>query len=112
MTYNVGTIEWEWTKEHKNRELFYTMKLIELENLSIQTTTNYLEQYPEDAASGAKTEEKQISLIKNAYLKKILPNKQTTKPDYLVSELLEHLYQYPKEKRDFYQKQYNQQKQT
>ena len=88
------------------------MKFTELQDLSIQVTTDYLEELPKATADGAKTKAEQITNIENAYSKVIKPNIQTTKPDYLVSELLEHLHQYPKEKRDFYQEQYNRQKQT
>lgn len=84
----------------------------EYKNLSITITTDYLSKYPHLAADGAKTRKEQIANIENAYSKEISPNIQTTKPDYLVSELLEHLYGYPKEKRNCYQEQYNRQKQT
>jgi hypothetical protein len=87
-------------------------KMIKLKNLSIKVTTDYLKKYPTAAADGAKTKKEQIANIENAYSKVISPNIQTTKPDYLVSELLEHLYGYPKEKRNCYQEQYNRQKQT
>ena len=73
--------------------------MIKLKNLSIKVTTDYLKKYPTAAADGAKTKKEQIANIENAYSKVISPNIQTTKPDYLVSELLEHLYGYPKEKR-------------
>lgn len=79
---------------------------------SIKLTTTYLAEFPRHAAKGAETREKQIANIKKAYSKIIEPNKPTTKPDYLVSELLEYLFNYEKVKRKSYQIQYNNQKQV
>lgn len=77
------------------------MKLTELTELSVKVSTYYFEKYPEAASIAAKTKEKQIANINNAYSEAISPNIQTTQPDYLVLEFLEHLRNYPKEERNF-----------
>jgi hypothetical protein len=86
--------------------------LEECEKLSIDKTTKYLNYNPEGASKGAETEEKQIQQIENFYLKKISSNQQTTKPDYLVSLVLESKFDHEKSDRELIQKQYNNQKQT
>ena len=66
----------------------------ECKNCSIETTTEYLAKYPTLAAKGAETKEKQINNIEIFFSSKIAPNEQTTKPDYLVSIVLELLFKY------------------
>tara|TARA_A100001035_G_scaffold248297_1_gene218330 strand:+ start:2572 stop:3294 length:723 start_codon:yes stop_codon:yes gene_type:complete len=84
----------------------------ECKTFSIEHTTRFLKEYPELAAKGAETEEKQINNISNFYAKKIQPNEQTTKPDYLVSIILELVFNNKESDRELIQKQYNNQKQT
>lgn len=82
-----------------------------LEN-SIRIVTEFLEENPGEASEGCETKEKQIENIENAYAKKIEQNERTTKPDYLVSEVLELHFGHDKNKRELIQKQYNDQKQA
>lgn len=80
--------------------------------LSIDLTTKYLEEYPENASRYCKTKEKQIANIKKNFNKIIAPNEPTTKPDILVSRILESLFDHELSRREKIQKQYNDQKQT
>ena len=79
---------------------------------SIKLTTEYLEKYPDAASQYCKTKEKQIANIEKNFNKIISPGDPTTKPDILVSEVLESLFDYDVSKREEIQKQYNDQKQT
>ena len=83
-------------------------------NLSLEKTIEYLNLYPSDASDGSKTTEQQIQNINNFYEKayNIIPNKQTTRPDDLVSIVLELVYEHKKSDRTLIQHQYNQQKQS
>ncbi len=84
----------------------------DLKNFSIELTTEYLEKYPDNASRYCKKEIDQIKNIENAFNKKIAPNTPTTKPDELVSEILEFLFEYKIEDRKQIQNQYSNQKQV
>ena len=79
---------------------------------SIKLTTEYLAKYPDAASRYCKTKEKQIANIEKNFNKIISPGDPTTKPDILVSEMLESLFNHDISKRNEIQKQYNDQKQT
>jgi hypothetical protein len=84
----------------------------EFKEYSKKLTTEYLEEYPENCSQYCKTKEKQLENIEKCFNKIIAPNDPTTKPDTLVSEMLETLFNHDAEKRIEIQKQYNDQKQT
>ena len=91
----------------------------EFKKFSIKTTTDYLKIFPKKATSktvgGVKrklTYDEQIINIEKSFEKIIAPNKTTTKPDELVSLVLENVYEHDRSDREKIQKSYQDQKQT
>ena len=101
-----------------NFEYIKDIKLLEFledcKSLSLEKTIEYLTLNPTDASDGSETLEKQTKNINNFYEKahNIIPKQQTTKPDDLVSIVLELVYKHKKSERTLIQNQYNQQKQS
>ena len=101
-----------------NFEYIKDIKLLEFledcKSLSLEKTIEYLTLNPTDASEGSETIEKQTQNINNFYEKahNIIPKQQTTKPDDLVSIVLELVYKHKKSERTLIQNQYNQQKQS
>ena len=101
-----------------NFEYIQNTKLLKFledcKSLSLEKTIEYLTLFPSDASKGSETLEQQTQNINNFYekAKNIIPNKQTTKPDDLVSIVLEIVYHHKKSDRTLIQHQYNQQKQS
>ena len=84
----------------------------EFEKYSVKVTTRFLKEFPERATRNCETEQKQIKNIRQAFDKEIKPNKRTTRPDYLVSEILEMVFGHDNSQRDEIQDNYIEQKQS
>lgn len=83
----------------------------EFRKFSIKLTTEYLKKYPENCSRYCKDIETQIANINKNFDKDIAPSEPTTKPDILVSIMLESLFNYEISRREEFQREYNNQKQ-